>query len=157
MRAAGSCGQACSRARSRLESRATGRPSAIPGRVRLPTRPLAEGCETSAISGHCPAAAEVIGESTDCSGVQMLQCIGHNRRLCLSGICGLASLSPPMRTPNSACLYFLPPDDIRLSGGRRILHHYFLHKQRAAVLKALLLVKGNQPINVVNVPWYLEV
>ena len=34
--------------------------------------------------------------------------------------------------------------------------HYFLHNQRAAVLKALLLVKGNQRINVVNVPWYLE-
>jgi amino acid transporter len=35
-------------------------------------------------------------------------------------------------------------------------YHYFLHNQRAAVLKALLLVKGNQRINVVNVPWYLE-
>lgn len=34
--------------------------------------------------------------------------------------------------------------------------HYFLHNQRAAVLKALLLVKGNQRINVVNVPWYLD-
>jgi amino acid transporter len=33
--------------------------------------------------------------------------------------------------------------------------HYFLHNQRAAVLKALLLVKGNQRINVVNVPWYI--
>ena len=35
-------------------------------------------------------------------------------------------------------------------------YHYFLHNQRGAVLKALLLVKGNQRINVVNVPWYLE-
>ena len=35
-------------------------------------------------------------------------------------------------------------------------YHYFLHNQRAAVLKALLLVKGNQRINVINVPWYLE-
>jgi len=33
--------------------------------------------------------------------------------------------------------------------------HYFLHNQRAAVLKALLLVKGNQRINVINVPWYI--
>ena len=32
--------------------------------------------------------------------------------------------------------------------------HYFLHNQRAQVLKALLLLKGNQHINVVNVPWY---
>ena len=34
-------------------------------------------------------------------------------------------------------------------------YHYFLHNQRAAVLKGLLLLKGNQRINVVNVPWYL--
>jgi len=34
--------------------------------------------------------------------------------------------------------------------------HYFLHNQRAAILKALLFVKGNQRISVVNVPWYLE-
>ena len=34
--------------------------------------------------------------------------------------------------------------------------HYFLHNQRAAVLKALLLVKGNQRVNVVNVPWYIS-
>jgi amino acid transporter len=36
-------------------------------------------------------------------------------------------------------------------------YHYFLHNQRAAVLKALLLLKGNQRISVVNVPWYLTV
>ena len=36
-------------------------------------------------------------------------------------------------------------------------YHYFLHNQRAAVLKALLFVKGNQRINVINVPWYLTV
>jgi hypothetical protein len=35
--------------------------------------------------------------------------------------------------------------------------HYFLHNQHAAVLKALLLVRGNQRISVVNVPWYLNV
>jgi hypothetical protein len=34
--------------------------------------------------------------------------------------------------------------------------HYFLHNQNAAVLKTLLLVKGNQRISVVNVPWYLN-
>jgi hypothetical protein len=33
--------------------------------------------------------------------------------------------------------------------------HYFLHNQRAAVLKGLLLVNGNQRINVINVPWYI--
>jgi amino acid transporter len=36
-------------------------------------------------------------------------------------------------------------------------YHYFMHNQRAAVLKALLLLKGNQRITVVNVPWYSEV
>lgn len=35
-------------------------------------------------------------------------------------------------------------------------YHYFLHNQRAAVLKALLFVRGNQRINVINVPWYLR-
>ncbi len=35
-------------------------------------------------------------------------------------------------------------------------YQYLLHNQRAAVLKALLLLKGNQRIVVVNVPWYLE-
>jgi hypothetical protein len=33
--------------------------------------------------------------------------------------------------------------------------HYFLHNQHAAVLKALLLLKGNQRISVINVPWYI--
>jgi hypothetical protein len=35
-------------------------------------------------------------------------------------------------------------------------YYYFLHNQRAAVLKTLLYVKGNQRIAVVNVPWYIE-
>jgi len=35
-------------------------------------------------------------------------------------------------------------------------YHYFLHNQRAAVLKALLFVRGNQRINVLNIPWYLD-
>jgi amino acid transporter len=34
--------------------------------------------------------------------------------------------------------------------------HLLLHNQRAAVLKALLFVKGNQRISVINVPWYLK-
>jgi hypothetical protein len=35
-------------------------------------------------------------------------------------------------------------------------YHYFLHNQRAAWLKATLLLKGNQRIIVVDVPWYLD-
>ena len=35
-------------------------------------------------------------------------------------------------------------------------YYYFLHNQRAAALKALLYVRGNQQIAVVNVPWYLD-
>ena len=35
-------------------------------------------------------------------------------------------------------------------------YYYFLHNQRAAVLKTLLYVKGSQRIAVVNVPWYIE-
>ncbi|HKF20299.1 MAG TPA: APC family permease [Candidatus Angelobacter sp.] len=35
-------------------------------------------------------------------------------------------------------------------------YHHFLHNKRAAVLKALLLVKGNARIVVINVPWYLK-
>ncbi len=34
--------------------------------------------------------------------------------------------------------------------------HYFLHNQRAEILKAWLLVKGNQRIVLVSVPWYLQ-
>jgi hypothetical protein len=35
-------------------------------------------------------------------------------------------------------------------------YHYFLHNQRAELLTALLLVKGDRRINIVNIPWYLE-
>lgn len=35
-------------------------------------------------------------------------------------------------------------------------YHYMLHNQRAAVLKALLLLRGNDRIVVINVPWYLQ-
>lgn len=34
--------------------------------------------------------------------------------------------------------------------------HYLLHNQRAEILKTWLLVKGNQRIVFVNVPWYLQ-
>ena len=34
-------------------------------------------------------------------------------------------------------------------------YHYFLHNQRAEILKALLLVHGSQRIVVIDVPWYL--
>ncbi len=35
-------------------------------------------------------------------------------------------------------------------------YHYFLHNQRAELLTALLLVKGDRRIYLVNVPWYLQ-
>ncbi len=33
---------------------------------------------------------------------------------------------------------------------------YFLHTQRAALLKTMLLMKGNHRISVLNMPWYLD-
>ncbi len=33
---------------------------------------------------------------------------------------------------------------------------YFLHTQRAALLKATLLMKGNDQISVLNIPWYIK-
>jgi amino acid transporter len=36
-------------------------------------------------------------------------------------------------------------------------YHYLFHNKRASVLKALLLLRGNQRIIVINVPWYLDV
>jgi len=35
-------------------------------------------------------------------------------------------------------------------------YYYFLHNQRAAMLKTVLYVRGSQRIAVVNVPWYIE-
>jgi amino acid transporter len=35
-------------------------------------------------------------------------------------------------------------------------YHYMLHNPRAALLKALLMMKGNGRIVIVDVPWYLE-
>jgi hypothetical protein len=35
-------------------------------------------------------------------------------------------------------------------------YHYFLHNQRGQMLTALLLLGGDQRINIVNVPWYLK-
>jgi amino acid transporter len=34
-------------------------------------------------------------------------------------------------------------------------YHYFLHNQRAEILKTLLMLRGSQRIIVINVPWYL--
>jgi amino acid transporter len=34
--------------------------------------------------------------------------------------------------------------------------HYMLHNKRAEVLKALLLLRGNDRIVIINVPWYLQ-
>jgi len=39
---------------------------------------------------------------------------------------------------------------------QRNWYHYLLHNKRASVLKALLLLRGNQRIVVINVPWYLK-
>lgn len=36
-------------------------------------------------------------------------------------------------------------------------YHYFLHNQRGQMLTALLLLGGDERINIVNVPWYLKV
>ena len=35
-------------------------------------------------------------------------------------------------------------------------YHYFLHNQRGDILTALLLLNGDERINIVNVPWYLK-
>jgi amino acid transporter len=35
-------------------------------------------------------------------------------------------------------------------------YHYFLHNQRGQMLTALLLLTGDQRINIINVPWYLK-
>jgi len=35
-------------------------------------------------------------------------------------------------------------------------YHYALHNQRAQVLKALLLLRGNQRITTMSIPWYLK-
>ncbi len=39
---------------------------------------------------------------------------------------------------------------------QRHWYHHVLHNKRATVLKGLLLLKGNQRVVVINVPWYLE-
>jgi len=35
-------------------------------------------------------------------------------------------------------------------------YHYLLHNKRGSILKALLLLRGNRRIVLINVPWYLE-
>ena len=39
---------------------------------------------------------------------------------------------------------------------KRRWYHYFLHNQRSELLTALLLVKGDRRIAIVNVPWYFD-
>lgn len=39
---------------------------------------------------------------------------------------------------------------------QRRWYRHLLHNKRAAVLRAMLLMKGNARIVVINVPWYLE-
>jgi hypothetical protein len=50
----------------------------------------------------------------------------------------------------------LDTGSIPVACSRIIRNKYILHNKRAAVLKSLLLLKGNQRIIVINVPWYLE-
>jgi len=38
----------------------------------------------------------------------------------------------------------------------RSWYHYALHNQRAQGLKALLLLKGNERITTMTIPWYLK-
>jgi hypothetical protein len=35
-------------------------------------------------------------------------------------------------------------------------YHYFLHNQRGQMLTALLLLAGDERINIINVPWHLK-
>src|SRR5580658_1409367 len=35
-------------------------------------------------------------------------------------------------------------------------YHYYLHNQRGQMLTALLLLRGDERINIINVPWYLK-
>jgi hypothetical protein len=35
-------------------------------------------------------------------------------------------------------------------------YHYFLHNQRGEALTAMLLLRGDRRINIINVPWYLQ-
>jgi amino acid transporter len=35
-------------------------------------------------------------------------------------------------------------------------YHYYLHNQRGQMLTALLLLRGDERVNIINVPWYLK-
>jgi hypothetical protein len=35
-------------------------------------------------------------------------------------------------------------------------YHYFLENNRAELLKALMLLRGNEQIVIMNIPWYLK-
>jgi amino acid transporter len=52
-----------------------------------------------------------------------------------------------------------PDREIAIIVPELVEHHWYhlpLHNQRAEGLKALLLIKGNQRISILNIPWYLN-
>jgi hypothetical protein len=68
---------------------------------------------------------------------------------------GLDALSSAAYGPEAALTVLIPLGAAGIAHQRHWYHH-ILHNKRAAVLKGLLLLKGNQRIIVINVPWYLE-
>ncbi|HEV2464762.1 MAG TPA: APC family permease, partial [Acidobacteriaceae bacterium] len=53
----------------------------------------------------------------------------------------------------------LSPRQVAVLVPELIVRHWWenlLHNQRANLLKLLLLLKGNQRILVINIPWYLH-
>lgn len=83
-----------------------------------------------------------------------------------AGIPELVILSSPFRFVVNPIVDYV----IKLSNenpGRRVIaivpelvenrwFNYFLHSQRATLLKTLLLVKGNDRVSVLNIPWYFK-
>jgi amino acid transporter len=70
-------------------------------------------------------------------------------RLILAPIVGYVSEAE--RTYQNQQIAVLIPELVE-----RRWYHHLLHNKRASVLKALLLLRGNQRIIVINVPWYLS-
>jgi len=86
---------------------------------------------------------------------------------------GAGLVTPELVVLNSPYRYLIPPildyvlDLERRYPERQIAvvipemieshwYHYFLHNQRAEWLKVVLMLRGNQRINVISVPWYLK-
>jgi hypothetical protein len=77
----------------------------------------------------------------------------------------LVSLASPYRHVFNPLLQYIldtkranPDRQIAVLVPELVAHHWyehFLHNKRAAMLKALLLVRGDEDIVVINVPWYL--